>query len=117
MKKNTVKVLAFILCIMLIIPNFVYALDTDSYKDIYKSEGTSRVTNMGSSILGVVQVVGISVGVIMLIVLGIKYMWMSSNAGDKASIKEKLIPYVIGAIIMFGGSGLLGIIAKFAQNM
>lgn len=117
MKKNTVKIVAFILCIMLIIPNFVYALDTDSYKDIYKNEGTSKVTDMGGSILAVVQVIGVSVGMIMLIILGIKYMWMSSNAGDKASIKEKLIPYVIGAVIMFGGTGILTIIANFAQNM
>lgn len=42
---------------------------------------------------------------------------MSHDADDKAKIKEKLIPYVIGAVLLFGGSGLLGLVSNFARNM
>ena len=40
-----------------------------------------------------------------------------SSTNDKATIKERLIPYVIGAVIMFGGTGILTIIANFARTM
>lgn len=117
MKKYLISILTILLCISFILPNFVYAgeINTNDYKGIYNSQGTSKVTKAGGSVLAVVQVIGISVGVIMLIIMGIKYM--ISSIDEKANIKEKLIPYVIGAVIMFGGTGILTIIANFAQNM
>ena len=100
-----------------VIPNCIYAgnIDTSAYSDIYNANETLEITKAGGVILGVAQVIGVSVGIILLIILGIKYMTSSTN--DKATIKEKLIPYVIGAVLMFGGTGLLTIIANFARNL
>ena len=42
---------------------------------------------------------------------------MYSSTEDKATIKERLIPYAIGAVIMFGGTGILTLVANFARNM
>lgn len=119
MKKTISIILTIALCLLMILPNFIYAedLNPDAYKDIYKNEGNSKLVTAGGGILAVARTIGISCGVIMLLILGVKYMIMSHDADDKAKIKEKLIPYVIGAVLLFGGSGLLGIIANFAQNM
>ena len=117
MKKKLISVIIALILIIAIIPNFAFAINTDDFSGIYSANGTSKITEAGGEILGVVQVIGVSVGVIFLIIIGIKYMVMSSNPGQKASIKEKLIPYVIGAVIMFGGTGMLSIIANFAQHM
>lgn len=119
MKKIISIILTIALCLLMILPNFIYAedLNPDAYKDIYKNEGNSKLITAGGSVLAVAQTVGIACGIIFLLILGIKYIMMSHDADDKAKIKEKLIPYVIGAVLLFGGSGLLGIIANFAQNM
>lgn len=116
MKKKVICTLLTLMCIIAIIPSFTLAgdINTDEFSAIYNKNGTSKVTNAGGSILAVVQVIGISCGVICLIILGIKYMYSSTN--DKATIKEKLIPYLIGAIIMFGGTGILTLVANFAQT-
>lgn len=117
MKKMLISVLIILMFIIAIIPSSVFAINTEEFKNIYNSSGTSEITTAGGKILGVVQVIGVSVGIIFLIIIAAKYMIMSSNPNEKATIKEKLIPYVIGAVIMFGGTGMLTIIAHFAQNM
>lgn len=117
MKKKVISFAIILICIIAIIPSLVFAgdINTADFSGIYSKAGTSKVTTAGGSILAVVQAIGISCGVIFLIILGIKYM--TSSTDEKATIKEKLIPYVIGAVIMFGGSAILGIIANFAQKM
>lgn len=51
------------------------------------------------------------IAVAMLMALGIKYMYASP--GDKAQIKSHLTVYVIGAVVMFGASGILQIVKTF----
>lgn len=120
MKKTISIILTIALCLIMILPNFIYAggdIDPNAYKDIYKNEGNSKLITAGGSVLAVAQTIGVSCGIIFLLILGIKYVYMSHDADDKAKIKEKLIPYVIGAVLLFGGSGLLGLVANFARNM
>ncbi len=120
MKKTISIILTIALCLIMILPNFIYAggeIYTNAYKDIYTNEGNSKLITAGGSVLAVAQTIGVSCGVIMLLILGIKYVYMSHDADDKAKIKEKLIPYVIGAVLLFGGSGLLGLVSNFARNM
>lgn len=121
MKKVLSAVLIIVLCLVMILPNYIYAnneITTENYKGIYKSgENNSKLTAAGGKVLGVARVIGVSCGVILLIILGIKYMLMSHDADDKAKIKEKLIPYVIGAVILFAGSAILTIIANVVQKI
>ena len=117
MKKKVICFAITLMCIIAIIPNFVNAgdINTSDFSGIYSAQGTSKVTTAGGKVLGIAQAVGIASGVIFLVILGIKYM--TSSTDDKATIKEKLVPYLIGAVLMFGGSAILGMIAKFAMNM
>ena len=69
---------------------------------------------IGSAIT-VVQVVGVGVAIIMLIVLAIKYI--SAAPGDKADIKKHAVVYVVGAVVLFAASGILGIVKNFAKNV
>ena len=91
-------------------------IDTYKYKDIYKSDGdTDIIIDKSGSILGIVQTIGIGIAVIMLSIMGVKYMIASVE--EKAKLKEQLIPYVIGSILLFGGSGLLGIIINWVNEL
>ena len=99
---------------MLCFSNYVLADSiTGSMKNQWNKENqdTRIMKTMGGKILNIVQIVGVAVAVIMLSVLGIKYMFASTN--DKATIKEKLMAYVIGAVLLFGASMLIGVIRNF----
>lgn len=63
---------------------------------------TNSISNVGNSIVGIIQTIGIIVSVITLIVLGIKYMM--GSAEEKAEYKKTLLPYVIGAALIFAAS-------------
>ncbi|MDR0978977.1 MAG: pilin [Lachnospiraceae bacterium] len=111
----TLTLFLFLICLALTIPSYA---EINTNLDIYTpNDDTIAVFNYGGMLLGVVQVVAIAVGVIFLIIIAIKYMASSSNPSEKATIKEKLIPYFIGAVLMFSGSAILSMIANFAQNM
>ena len=78
------------------------------------SELIEPTQNIVGEILAVVQVIGVSVAIIMLIVLAIKYISAAPN--DKAEIKKHAVVYVVGAVILFAASAIVGIIRNFAQE-
>ena len=115
--KKFITILSIIVLIMLCFSNYVLADNiTGSMKNQWNEENqdTRIMKTMGGKILNIVQIVGVAVAVIMLSVLGIKYMFASTN--DKATIKEKLMAYVIGALILFGMSTAIGIIKLFVES-
>lgn len=64
--------------------------------------------------ISIVRIVGMCIAVTLLLVVAIKYM--SAAPGDKADIKKASFAYVVGAVILFGAVGILGIINEFALN-
>lgn len=118
MRNRVVKLGITILTAFMIAFNFYTVsncdeINTGAYSTIYKKEGVNSIFDSGAQILSVVSVIGAAVSVIALIVLGMKYMYTSVE--EKAEIKKRLMPFIIGAVIMFGASGLLGIVQQFAQ--
>ena len=75
----------------------------------------SSVNRIGGMLLSVAQIVGVAVAIVMLIVLAIKYISAAPN--DKAEIKKHAVVYIVGAIVLFAASGLLGIIKNFASGI
>ena len=69
------------------------------FKDMFIDLETDT-ENFGNAILGLIQVVGtiISVGIIM--VIGIKYM--VGSVEQRASYKKSMIPFAVGAVLLFG---------------
>lgn len=119
MKKRIVKILTIILMVVALvnITNFVYAddINTEDFAGIYTKDGVSDLDNKTGKILSIVQIAGTAISLVALLILGMKYMLSSPD--DKATIKEKLVPYVIGVIIFFAASNLLTIVLKFAMGM
>lgn len=92
-------------------------IDTDTVtKNAQDTTGAASSLNriIGSAIT-IVQVVGVGVAIVMLIVLAIKYI--SAAPGDKADIKKHAVVYVVGAVVLFAASGILGIVKNFAKNV
>ena len=79
------------------------------------SGADNALGNIGGMVLSVAQIIGTAVAVIMLIVLAIKYISAAPN--DKAEIKKHAVVYIVGAIVLFAASALLGIVKNFATGI
>lgn len=83
----------------------------DGLNDFSNTEGIGGVLNI---IIGLLQVAGTGVAVIMVTMLGIKYLLASVE--EKAEIKKQAVPIVIGAVLLFGAANLMSAVEQFASQ-
>ena len=112
MKKLT-KVLSVVMITIMMVSYFstaVLAIATDPNTFDGKSNtiDSSQINGFMNSVINIVSMVGSAVAIIALIILGIKYMM--GSAEEKAEYKKTLLPYIFGAIMVFGASVLTGFI-------
>lgn len=118
MSTKTMKILTTIATILLIVSmgaSVVYGLEPGGLKANSQATGTSEVQTLGQNIMGVINVAGVVIAVIVLMILGIKYMM--GSAEEKAEYKKTMIPYLVGAILIFAASTIANVIYKFATGL
>lgn len=116
--KKTSKLIVALLIILSIIMISVSSFATGlSPKDFSYGtvENTDTVIGLGSQIIGVVRTVGILVAVVILLILGIKYM--VGSAEEKADYKKSMIPYLVGAVLIFAASTIAGLVFDMATAL
>lgn len=117
MLKNIVKKISIVLIIFFLMgTSCVWGddINTGDYTQIYNSD-SQGIKSMGEKIVGLVQVIGVSVATIMIVVIAIRYF--ISSPDQKADVKSKLIPFLIGALLLFGASGILSIVVTAVQEI
>lgn len=67
-----------------------------------------------SNVLGVVTVICYVAAVILLIVLGIK--WLVAAPDAKADLKKTAIYYVVGAVMVFAAGAILNVIKNLSEK-
>lgn len=77
--------------------------------------GTEKITTLGNQIITILTIIGTVASVVVLIVLGLKYMM--GSAEEKAEYKKTMLPYVIGAALVFAASAIAGILYNFLSNV
>ncbi|MBR3512348.1 MAG: hypothetical protein IKN74_05280 [Clostridia bacterium] len=124
MLKKSIKVaivLAMVIMMVSVLTGDTIAMTISGAKDTKFSgaQDTSGAASSLNTLIGaaitIVQVVGSGVAVVMLIVLAIKYI--SAAPSDKAEIKKHAVVYVVGAIVLFAASGILGIVKQFSNSV
>lgn len=118
MKINVNKVTKIISIVMIVtmliaLVTPVFAVDPATIKA--NEDKTGKITSLGSQIIGIVTTIGSVVAVLVLVVLGVKYMM--GSAEEKAEYKKTLMPYVIGAVLVFAASTIAGVIFSFSKNI
>lgn len=73
------------------------------------------VNDTSATIITAARMICATLAIVILLVISMKYM--TSAPGDRADIKKHAVHYVISAIILFGVTGILGIISKFAAGI
>lgn len=121
MKKAVISIIVVLFIIFAITTCFskTYALGLNKVQmnpDAYVREGEDSrgAIAIGNVIVWLVRTVGEAIAVVMLLVLGIKYILGSVE--EKAEYKQSMWPYVLGAILIFAGAALTDIIYKAFNN-
>ncbi len=101
----------------------VYAMEIDEV--ITQMNGVQkRDTSLGNDegimavindVIGLLQLAGTGIAVVTVTILGAKYML--SSVDQKAEIKNKAMPLVIGCIILFAAVNLVAIVANFTNDV
>lgn len=120
-KKITAILLIIVVCMLTVnfitgqvfADNFdVNAFDTEPTQ----SAGMKNLVNdTAVTAISVMRIVCVTIAIVILLAISMKYMM--SAPGDRADIKKHAVHYVIGAFILFGVTGILGIIDNFAKQI
>jgi len=78
-------------------------------------DGTDTIKNFGKNIYSILSTIGVALSVIVLAIIGTKYML--GSAEEKASYKKSLMPYVIGCVLLFGASTIATIVYNFGRGI
>lgn len=93
--------------------NFVNKADDDSVSDVLKTESLQKFSkNFHSNIL---LTIGVVVAVIVGLFIGIKFM--IGGAEEKANMKELLVPYIAGCILVFGSFAIWKIVVTILTSV
>ena len=119
MNKKLVKVFSIMIMIIIICSISLNVFAAIKPSDIKGSDsainGENEISTVGKSLVGILQTVGIVLSVVVLIILGIKYMM--GSAEEKADYKKSMIPYVVGAALIFAASAFAQVIFQFFKGI
>lgn len=116
MRKKIVVTLILI-TILSLFAGTVYATGVDEI--ISSMEGTSTPQGSDSGIassikdvIGMLQVAGTGIALVVITMLGIKYMLAAPS--EKANVKQQIMPILIGCILVFGAITIVSAITDFS---
>lgn len=112
MQSKILKLIAIIsvFIIVSVFPVKVFSSWVDDADNFLKSAGNSitvdkdQLTSASDEIYNTLTSIGMIVAVIVGMILGITYMM--TGAVDKANVKESIMPYLLGCIVIFGAFGI-----------
>ena len=124
MKQQTIKRIftaLFILSFLLSFLSTTFASSSDpfdftSYDSTTGNSDADKIaqTTMGTAI-NIIRIVATGTAIIMLSYMGIKYITAAPN--EKAEFKKSATGLIVGAVVLFATSGILGILADFASQI
>ena len=115
MSKKTLRIITIFSTILAILTVCTLSFATTPLDVQPDTQGDEGINKVGSRIMGILQAVGIIAAVVVLMVLGIKYMM--GSAEEKAEYKKTMIPYVIGAVLLFGATTIANAVYQIASGL
>ena len=111
MEKTKALIIIFIAMLLIIFPLTINAaqINPDSYKSSGPSDSdVAEMYSFGGRVAGIIQIVGTAVAVGTMMIIGIRYIMASAD--EKAEYRERILPYFIGAVLLFGAVNVVKII-------
>lgn len=89
------------------------SVSIDNLKGNQDALDSTDLVKTGNFVVSVITTIGVVVSVIAIAAIGFKYML--GSASEKAEYKKTLMPYLIGAALVFGASTIAQIIYLFVK--
>ena len=112
-KKILLILLTFLIFMFIFNIGYIYAFSVTDLTGTPPKN--SNITNVGNGIVTILTTIGSVLSVIVLVMLGIKYMMGSVE--EKAEYKKTMMPYIIGATLVFAASIIAGVIYNIATHI
>lgn len=109
------KVLPFTLMGILSSTTVFAAPDLDPKKYTGGDANVEGIEKIGGQLITILSTIGSIASVIVLIILGLKYMM--GSAEEKAEYKKTLMPYILGAALIFAASTIAGMVFSFTKGL
>ena len=92
------------------------AVDTALLNSIDPKDPTTKgqMVNVANVILGYITTGAMIIAVVMIAVLGVKYMMGSVE--EKVEYKKTLVPLLVGAVLVFGAAAIAKVIIGLASS-
>ena len=125
--KKTYKVLSILMIVLMIVftcTNVFAAeagtsIDTSFLEGIKANEdlgdADDKMQSIGSTILTIVTNAAMILAVVIVAVLGVKYMMGSTE--EKAEYKKTMIPYLVGAVLVFGAGAIGKMVVQMGASL
>lgn len=125
MNSKVVKIMVSVILVLSIVyfgVNTVFAATPESLLNTLDSKvgndnttNTTKIMDLGASIISIITTAGVVIAVVVLMILGVKYMM--GSAEEKAEYKKTMIPYLIGAVLIFAASAIAKVVIQFASSI
>jgi len=124
--KKKLLILFLVLAILMSMYSVTYAFGIDTIlegsenfikagQDERFNINTQGIYNTSDLIYNTLLILGIAAIAIVGIVLGIKYV--SSSVEEQAKIKETLVPYIVGSVVIFGAFGIWKLVTEILEGL
>ena len=119
MTSKIVKITLILTIIISIFWNYNVQAITDplTNPDAYKPSGAleSTLLGKGGRILGAISTIGTVLSVVVLMIIGIKYM--TGSVEEKAEYKKTMTSYMLGAFLLFAATTLPNLLYNITQAL
>lgn len=114
--KKIMKIVSVLLIIATVLSavNMVFGISDLGTMPQPGTGGVTTIQNPVQNVMGIVQYICYAAAVILLVILGVKFM--AASPEGKAEIKKSAIIYIVGAILVFAAGVILGIISNLGKG-
>lgn len=120
--KKILIILMTILILLTIFQTISFGADDDidaikaKLKDVNDEVAEQgKIGEVINIIIGLLQIAGTGISLIVVTMLGLKYILASPS--EKADVKKQIAPIIIGCTLLFGAVQLMGAVYKFSQSV
>ena len=114
MRKEVKIIMAIIVALSIVLlATSVYADEINP--DQFKGTPVNGLDGVAGIVIGTVQTIGTIIAIVIVIWVGIQYLMASTE--QKAEYKTKMIAYFVGALLVFAGPQIVGVIYRMATQI
>ena len=113
--KKTVKIISTILIALFVVCAVANVALADGVDPSQFTGSQGNMNKVGNQVIYLIRLIGTMISVGVLVILGVKYMTASPEG--KADFKSTMIPYLVGAVLVFAATWVASAIYGFATGI